>query len=316
MDNLCHTLVGAALGEAGLKHRARHGNAVLMVAANLPDIDVLGFASGVPAVAIRRGWTHGVLAWAVLPIAFAGIVLAIERIRSRGQGSPPRAPSSFGSLLLLSVLGIVIHVLMDWLNNYGVRLLMPFSSRWFYGDAVFIVDVWLWLVLGLGVWLARRSARPSAARLALTVSLIYVAGMVWSAMAARQHVVDAWGAGKRVGAGSPPPHGSAPRALMVGPVPVTPFSGAIIVDAGDVYHTGDFRWLPARTAFSPNTTPRLDAHPAVGRARDHPDIRAVLSWARFPYYELEQVTEGVRVTVRDMRFGSRVGQVSVVVPNE
>ena len=305
MDNLCHTLVGAALGEAGLKHRARHGNAVLMIAANLPDIDVLGFASGVPAVAIRRGWTHGVLAWAVLPIAFAGLVLVIERIRSRGRGSPPRAQSSFGSLLLLSAVGIVIHVLMDWLNNYGVRLLMPFSGRWFYGDSVFIVDVWLWLVLGLGVWLARRYARPSAARLALTVSLIYVTGMVWSAMAARQHVLDAWTA----------QHGSPPRALMAGPVPVTPFSRAIIVDAGDAYHIGDFRWLPARTGFHPNTTPRLDEHPAVVRAREHPDIRAVLSWARFPYYELEPVTEGVRVTVRDMRFGSRVGQVSVVVPN-
>ena len=306
MDNLCHTLVGAALGEAGLKHRARHGNAVLMIAANLPDIDVLGFASGVPAVAIRRGWTHGVVAWAVLPIVFAGLVLAIERMRSRAEGSPPRAQSSFGSLLLLSVLGIVIHVLMDWLNNYGVRLLMPFSSRWFYGDSVFIVDVWLWLVLGLGVWLARRHARPSAARLALAVSLIYVVGMVWSAKAARQHVRDAWTA----------QHGSPPRALMVGPMPVTPFSRAIIVDAGDAYHTGDFYWLPARTAFRPHTTPRLDAHPAVVRAREHPDIRAVLSWARFPYYELEQVTEGVRVTVRDMRFGSRVGQVSVVVPSE
>ncbi len=29
---------------------------------------------------------------------------------------------------------------MDWLNSYGVRLLMPFSNRWFYGDALYIVD--------------------------------------------------------------------------------------------------------------------------------------------------------------------------------
>lgn len=300
MDNLCHTLVGAAIGEAGLKDRVRHGNAVLMVAANLPDIDVLAFASGVPAVAIRRGWTHGVLSWIVLPIFFAGLLLAIERLRSNAG---PR--SRFSSLLLLSYIGVVVHVLMDWLNTYGVRLLMPFSPRWFYGDAVFVVDVWLWLILGLGVWLSRRYGRPASARLALTVSLVYVLGMVWSASVARQYVLDAW----------IEQHGAPPDALMVGPVPVTPFRRDIIVHAGDAYQTGDFRWLPTRTAFGQQVTPRRDGDPAVARAREHPDIRAVLSWARFPYYEIEQVTEGVRVTLRDMRFGPRVGQVSVVVPN-
>ena len=306
MDNLCHTLVGAAIGEAGLKHKVRHGSAVLMLASNLPDIDVLGFATGVPAVAIRRGWTHGVLSWFLLPVLFAGLVLALERLASRRQ-----SPSPFSSLLLLSYIGVVLHVLMDWLNNYGVRLLMPFSPRWFYGDSVFIVDVWLWLILGLGVWLARRDARPRAARLALAVSLVYTLGMIWSTRSAREHVLDAW----------VQQHGTPPKALMVGPVPITPFHRAVIVDAGDAYHTGDFRWLPVRTTFDRDVTPRLDAHPAVVRARDHPDLRAVLSWARFPYYEVAPVTEGIRVTVRDMRFGSRlgfgarVGEVSVVVPN-
>src|SRR6188508_3837495 len=75
MDNLCHTLVGAALGEAGLKRRTRFGSATLMIASNLPDIDVLVFATGTPAVAFRRGWTHGVLAQALLPLAFVVCLL-------------------------------------------------------------------------------------------------------------------------------------------------------------------------------------------------------------------------------------------------
>ncbi len=37
---------------------------------------------------------------------------------------------------------------MDWTNNYGVRLLLPWDGRWFYGDLVFIVDPYLLLVLG------------------------------------------------------------------------------------------------------------------------------------------------------------------------
>ncbi len=84
MDNVCHTLVGAALGEAGLKHRTRFGLATLMVASNLPDVDVLVFATSTPSVAFRRGWTHGVLADALLP---ALLTAAVVLVASRSQDS-------------------------------------------------------------------------------------------------------------------------------------------------------------------------------------------------------------------------------------
>ena len=70
MDNLCHTLVGAALGEAGLKRRTPLAMATLLVGANLPDVDAVTYvyADSPTSFAFRRGWTHGVLAMAVLPI--------------------------------------------------------------------------------------------------------------------------------------------------------------------------------------------------------------------------------------------------------
>ena len=83
MDNLCHTLVGAALGEAGLKRRTGFGSGTLMIASNLPDIDVLVFATGIPPVAFRRGWTHGVLADVLLPVVLTGAVMLIARRRGR-----------------------------------------------------------------------------------------------------------------------------------------------------------------------------------------------------------------------------------------
>ena len=70
MDNLCHTLAGAALGEAGLKHKTALGVATLIIASNLPDIDVAVFATDTLAMSFRRGWTHGVLSMAVLPAVF------------------------------------------------------------------------------------------------------------------------------------------------------------------------------------------------------------------------------------------------------
>src|SRR5881394_3148301 len=80
MDNLCHTLIGAALGEAGLKRWTRYGSATLMIASNLPDIDVAVMATNVPSVAFRRGWTHGVLADALLPIVLAASVVLFHRL--------------------------------------------------------------------------------------------------------------------------------------------------------------------------------------------------------------------------------------------
>src|SRR5690606_3922380 len=58
-------------------------------------------------------------------------------------------------LLALSYLATLTHPLLDWLNTYGIRLLMPLSDRWFYGDALFIIDPWMWLLAGASVVLAR-----------------------------------------------------------------------------------------------------------------------------------------------------------------
>jgi len=293
VDNLCHTLVGAAFGEAGLKRRTALGNATLMIASNLPDVDVLVFATGLPSVAFRRGWTHGVLAQALLPILLAGVVAALGRTRG----------ARFAPLLLLSYIGVLTHVGMDWLNNYGVRLLMPISERWFYGDALFIVDVWLWLTLGIGVWLPRRWTRVQPARVALLVAAVYIGAMVLSARYARDVVLARWTAER----------GSSPRALMVGPLPITPFRRAVIVDAGDRYETGTFTWMPPRVQFDVEWIEKHESDPAVVHARDDPRVRAVLRWARFPYYRIEETPGGTRVTLRDVRFGDRVGGVSVVV---
>ena len=100
MDNLCHTLVGAAIGESGLKGRTRFGNPALMIAANLPDLDVLVFATNTPAASFRRGWTHGVLAQALLPVALAAMLLAWDRWRPRRDIAGP--PARAGMLIAIS----------------------------------------------------------------------------------------------------------------------------------------------------------------------------------------------------------------------
>jgi inner membrane protein len=291
MDNICHTLVGAAFGEAGLKRQTRFGNATLMIAANLPDIDVLVFATDVPSVAFRRGWTHGTLAQALLPIALTVAMLGASRVlRARGDAPPVRVRR----LLLLSYIGVLSHVALDLLNSYGVRLLMPFSNRWFYGDAVFIVDPWLWLALGAGIWLTRRRGIAAAARHALTLAAVYIVAMSINARVARNVVLDEWRAER----------GGAPFSLMAGPVAITPFRRQIIVDSGPVYETGTLNLLSRQVTFD-GLMPKNDTDPRVGRAREAPHIRAFLVWSRFPFWTIEETSEGTRVSVSDLRFAGR-----------
>jgi len=290
VDNLCHTLVGAALGEAGFKRKTAYAGATLMIASNLPDVDVLVFTTSTPSVAFRRGWTHGVLADALLPIILTAIVVAIARRRGRHDVRPRQ-------ILLLSYVGVLLHVAMDLLNNYGVRLLMPFSQHWFYGDVLFIIDPWLWLMLGVGIWLARRWRSVRPARGALLVAAGYVLAMMVSARLARADIIDRW---QQV-------EGRPPQALMVGPFPVTPLQRQVIIDAGDRYETGTFTWQPRNIRFDARDVPKNDTDSRVALARDAPNIRAFLVWSRFPFWTLEPAGGSTRVTVGDMRFNGGPG---------
>jgi inner membrane protein len=159
MDPFAHTFAGAALAAAGPRRATPLATAALVIGANAPDIDVLAsFAGEYAALAMRRGWTHGVLAVVVLPFIVTALLLLWDRLR---PGRPDRPAAHAGRLLGLAALAVLTHPVLDWLNNYGMRWLMPFDGRWSYGDALFIIDPWVWLVLG-GVLFLRYSHSTAA----------------------------------------------------------------------------------------------------------------------------------------------------------
>jgi inner membrane protein len=170
MDPLTHTLVGAALAETRWARRTALALPTLLIAANLPDIDgVTYLIDSDLALCHRRGWTHGVAAMAVLPPLLAGLVLSWGRwVRSRAGGDPPVRP---GWVLFLAYVGMLSHPLLDWLNTYGIRLLMPFDGRWFYGDVLHIVDPVVWLCLGGSLFLAHSRTRLGLALWGLLAGL-------------------------------------------------------------------------------------------------------------------------------------------------
>jgi inner membrane protein len=288
MDNLCHSLVGMALSRAGLNRRTALATSTLVIANNLPDIDVGVFATDTLAMSFRRGWTHGVLAQVALPIVLTGAMLVYDRFRKKASADDRVVATQ---LLLLSYLGVLLHVFMDWTNSYGVRLLMPFSERWFYGDALYIVDPWLYLTLGLGWWLGRK--HPRAARIGVALAAIYVLTMVFSNVLARREV-----AGGLVRAGRP-----SDTRFMVTPVVVNPFRREVVIDVGDRYEKGNL-WFDPLPHFRPagfGIAKSLD-DPAVQDALATPRARAFLRWSRFPFVQVNPGEGGV--WINDYRYAN------------
>lgn len=301
MDNLCHSLTGLALGHAGLQRRTPLALTTLVLAANAPDIDIAVVATDTLAVFFRRGWTHGPVAMVVLPVALTALVVAFDRLVRQRRPSPP-PPVVPRGVLVVAALGTWSHPLLDYMNSYGIRLLMPLSGRWFYGDALYIVDPWLYLVLGLGVWAAWRARGATAvklrrARLALVVAAFYVSAMYGSSLWAGAVVADGLArAGQR------------DARFMVTPVAVNPFQREVLIDLGDRYEKGFVSFGPWPRFRPAGYGVEIGADdPAAQAAAMTPLGRQYLTWSRFPFFVIERSPAGTAVLLNDARYSGPSG---------
>ena len=179
MDNLTHSLVGLAAAKAGLERLSPGVTTLCVLAANAPDSDIVVlFTRGRWAfLEQHRGISHsiiGTLTLAVLvPLLFYAGDLLFARLRRR----PPQ--TKLKGLLLASLIVTITHPLLDWTNNYGIRFLLPWKATWFYGDLVFVVDPFIWLILGGTCFLLASKTTIQKilwALLAVVLSLLVVVG--------------------------------------------------------------------------------------------------------------------------------------------
>ncbi len=281
------------------------------------------------------------LAMALLPILLTvAVVLTDHWWRLRNGRDTPGA--RFTRLLPLAYLGTLSHPLLDWLNTYGIRLLMPFDGRWFYGDTLFIIDPWIWLVLGGTVFLRHSKSRRGLlawAVLAAATTAIFIAGsdghpnarIVWFvallllvALRAGRQVPDARLAAtallatalyilllyagtvlaRRDVESQITAAGAGVESLMVGPLPLRPLSHAVVIDTGTEYRVGSYEWF---------SEPRLllDRRPLakppwtgpVAAAFRAPCLQGMVGWVRFPWVEIEQTEDGGHIVhLMDARY--------------
>ena len=317
MDNLTHSLIGAVLGQTGLKRRTGLAIPALIIGANLPDIDAGCSIYGIESLAMRRGITHGPIAMLVLPLLLAGALWWFDRWQARrGKRPEERLPIRFGWLLALSFIGCLTHPAFDWLNNYGIRLLEPFSSQWFYGDTLFIVDPWLWVILGAGLWLSlrleRKASRASCviAMAVFGVAIVYIGGNLL--ISARAELLVRAELQRRSPYFADDPH----LLVVANPVPLEFWRREVLWRARDRHYGVDFSLWDDKVHLGYQPIP-ADPAPAIVRsepanmddprvaelARGNPTAEAFLFWSRMPVV----VREGEEAALLDQRYMDRAG---------
>ena len=181
MDNLTHSLVGLTAAKTGLERLSPGATLLCVLAANSPDSDVVVglFGERWDLLQHHRGITHSLVGTAFMALLAPLIFYGVDRLWALLRHHAPR--TNLRGLLIASCIVTATHPVLDWTNNYGVRLLLPWNPHWFYGDLVFIVDPFLWLVLVVGLLVIWRTRPETKSRIAFVSFAIVVA--YWGALA-------------------------------------------------------------------------------------------------------------------------------------
>jgi inner membrane protein len=148
MFNSTHTFVGLAVARCGMDRWVPRAAITAVVAANLPDIDIVTALSGTAAyLQYHRGITHSFVGIPVLAL----ILTAAMYIFS----------GNFWKTYLVALVAMATHPVLDYSNTYGLRPFLPWYETWYYGDVLPIIDPYLDAVLLIGivageVWQNRR----------------------------------------------------------------------------------------------------------------------------------------------------------------
>lgn len=294
MDNLTHSLAGAILGQMGLKKKTGLAMPTLIIAANLPDLDAACAVYGIESLSMRRGITHGPIALILLPILLWALMLAFDRWQERrGKRPSLRLPIHKGWLLALAYIGCFSHPALDWLNNYGIRLLEPFSQRWFYGDSIFIIDLWIWIALAVSLWLSLRRERRGAAHwrrpawIGLTAVCVYILvnGLITAAA-------------ERMASGALAASGHKDALVVASPPPLAFWKRDIFWRTTDRYGTASFVPGVGGSVDLTGAPTGMDDPRLATWVKADPAARAFLFWSRMPVAQ----SDGDAILLRDQRF--------------
>lgn len=288
MDNVTHALHGLALyavaaTDPSIANDPTAMSAVLWAASlgsQAPDFDfvVRLFGGNVAYLKHHRGITHSLPAWLLWPTCLA---LALWLF----------FPDHFGLLWWWSFLGVVVHVGMDLLTTYGTVAFWPFSKRRYGWDILMIVDVVLWALGALGIFLWWQGVSPGQVLLATLVPAgLYLLVRVTVQLMLRRRVRQFY---RQSG-------------IEIGRISVIPFLGLfrwnLVAESETGYETGTAHLRKGIAIHRKYAKNKVDA---AREELERSQVYQVFSWfARHLFVEVKRAEDGLlRAEMADLTFG-------------
>ena len=287
MENVTHTVVGLMLARTGLGKTTPRGAAMMMLAANIPDIDgIYYFVDTQRYIEYHRTYTHTVL---LLPV-MAGLAMLLVRARFSWRSHAA------------AMIAVFSHLLLDWVTFYGIPLLLPFSNHRFRLDIVRLYDPWIAVILFGALFLTKLFetygiGKAGAAR----------RGFAWASLALFA-AFAAWRVtahGRALAVLSANTYdGAVPRRVTALPNPMHPLVWRGIVE-GDGFtaltQVDLTREFDPATARVYHDAPRSAAMEAALATRP---FQVFTAFAQSPFAEEESAPGGKLVRLTDLRFGA------------
>jgi inner membrane protein len=304
MEPVTHALTSIALGRAGLNKITRAATPMLLVSGLVADVDwVTRLAGAATFLRGHRTITHSLIGTAAIVATVAAASWFTGRKYSKF------AVGIFPALVICAI-GAGSHLLLDVLNGYGVKLLWPFSQKWYAWDLADSVDSWILFFLLAGLLLPelfrlvleeigskpKRHGRQRGAIIGLVFVALVIAGRAFSHQRAIA-LLD-----------SREYRGQTPLVLAAFPKPSNPLLWSGVVETDNALFNLEVPLGPGRE-FDPELA---DAHfkpdPSVTLKNALGSSTAIefLNFARFPLASVQPEGDGFQVRLRDMRFASEL----------
>jgi inner membrane protein len=311
VEPITHFLFGATLSRAGFNRRTALATATMTLAAEAPDVDILGrFNGSVFGFEHHRGFTHSFLGVAMIAAMVVGLMYVIWRLRGR-RTRDPNLPPRWALLFAYAYVAGMSHILLDFTNNYGVRPFWPFSERWYSWDIVFIIEPVLFAILILGLVLpsfftlineeiGARQKGPRG-RFAAIVALLGVL-LCWGFRDFEHRRAVALLESQSY-------QGADPLRVSAYPYMLNPFRWYAVVETPATFVMMNVDTLTSR--IDPENAKRIrnkpEEAPVTLAAKNSHLGRVYLDWAKYPVTETEQVqmedgSSGYIVRFRDLRY--------------
>jgi len=289
------------MARAGLNRLSPRATWIVVLAANAPDVDVVSaLASAHTYLRWHRDFTHSLL---MSPVIALLPVFAVRAFK-RGAGL-------WRAEWIAAWVGVLSHVLLDYLNIYGIRILWPFSRNWYRLDLVPVIDPWFWAALALAL------AAPALSRLvgseigeqrrgktrygfgAAVAALVFLtvytgARAVWHARAIAELNSRTY-------------EGAAPRQVAALPNVFWPLSWRGLIVQPDEYGLVPVDLLQEFNPLATDYLQRNPPTPATEAASRSAPFQGFLQFVQYPYWTETPAPEpegAAVVKLYDLRFGN------------